>query len=86
MEEVSVRSGEVTHKHREETGTSNQGVGTNPAGVNLVAYTRGAWKGSSVNQDEIDGLYRSSGIPEQVFCRIPGQAKSLSLPPILSAA
>ncbi|KAM0895906.1 hypothetical protein ACQ4PT_023558 [Festuca glaucescens] len=43
------------------------------AGPNLAAYTRGAWKGSDVSQAEIDWLYRSRRIPEEVFCRIPGK-------------
>jgi hypothetical protein len=42
------------------------------AGPNLVAYTRGAWRGSDVSQAEIDWLYRSQKIPEEVSCRIPG--------------
>jgi hypothetical protein len=33
----------------EEGGSSDQG-----AGLNLAAYTRGAWKGSDVSQAEID--------------------------------
>jgi hypothetical protein len=39
--------------------------------VNLAAYTRGSWKGSDVKQAEIDWLYQSRRIPEEVFCRIP---------------
>ncbi|KAM0931747.1 hypothetical protein ACQ4PT_000057 [Festuca glaucescens] len=45
------------------------------AGPNLVAYTRGAWKGSDVIQAEIDWLYRSRRIPKEVFCRIPGKER-----------
>jgi hypothetical protein len=72
MEEETGSSDEDAGEHREETGTSNQGAGANPAGVNLAAYTRGAWKGSSVSQAEIDLLYWSRRIPEEVFYRIPG--------------
>ena len=46
----------------EEAGSPDQG-----AGPNLAAYTRGAWKGSDVSQAEIDWLYRSRRIPEEVF-------------------
>ena len=45
------------------------------AGPNLAAYTRGAWKGSDVSQAEIDWLYRSRRIPEEVSCRIPGNER-----------
>ncbi|KAM0821197.1 hypothetical protein ACQ4PT_028941 [Festuca glaucescens] len=72
MEEESGGSDEDAGDHREETGTSNQGAGANPAGINLAAYTRGAWKGSTVSEAEIDWLYRSRRIPEEVFCRILG--------------
>ncbi|KAK1613582.1 hypothetical protein QYE76_019099 [Lolium multiflorum] len=41
------------------------------SGANLVAITRGTWKGSDVKQPEIDWLYRSRRIPAQVSCRIP---------------
>jgi hypothetical protein len=40
--------------------------------MNAQSYTRGAWKGSDVNQAEIDWLYRSRRIPEQVMYQIPG--------------
>ncbi|KAK1652290.1 hypothetical protein QYE76_070095 [Lolium multiflorum] len=40
---------------------------------NLAAYTRGAWRGSDMSQAEIDWLYWSRRIPEEVFCRIPGE-------------
>ncbi|KAM0829463.1 hypothetical protein ACQ4PT_066867 [Festuca glaucescens] len=54
----------------EEAGNPDQ-----DAGPNLAAYTRGAWKGSDVSQTEIDWLYRSRRIPEEVFCRIPGKER-----------
>ncbi|KAM0880544.1 hypothetical protein ACQ4PT_033494 [Festuca glaucescens] len=54
----------------EEAGNPDQ-----DAGPNLAAYTRGAWKGSDVSQAEIDWLYRSRRIPEEVFCRIPGKER-----------
>ncbi|KAM0903733.1 hypothetical protein ACQ4PT_018495 [Festuca glaucescens] len=54
----------------EEAGNSDQ-----DAGPNLASYTRGAWKGSDVSQAEIDWLYRSRRIPEEVFCRIPGKER-----------
>ncbi|KAM0890878.1 hypothetical protein ACQ4PT_026770 [Festuca glaucescens] len=54
----------------EEAGNPDQ-----DAGLNLAAYTRGAWKGSDVSQAEIDWLYRSRRIPEEVFCRIPGKER-----------
>jgi hypothetical protein len=38
-----------------------------------MVYTRGAWKGSDVKEAEIDWLYRSRRISEEVFCRIPGK-------------
>ncbi|KAM0901262.1 hypothetical protein ACQ4PT_020094 [Festuca glaucescens] len=54
----------------EEASGSDQDVGPN-----LAAYTRGAWKGSDVSQAEIDWLYRSRRIPEEVSCRIPGNER-----------
>ncbi|KAM0851442.1 hypothetical protein ACQ4PT_052421 [Festuca glaucescens] len=54
----------------EEAGNPDQ-----DAGPNLAAYTRGAWKGSDVSQAEIDWLYRSRRIPEEVFYRIPGKER-----------
>ncbi|KAK1667849.1 hypothetical protein QYE76_056008 [Lolium multiflorum] len=51
----------------QETGSSSQVSGVDPAGV-----TRGAWMGSNVSQYEIDWLYRSRRIPEGVSCRLPG--------------
>ncbi|KAK1626742.1 hypothetical protein QYE76_001057 [Lolium multiflorum] len=50
----------------EEAGGPDQDAGPDPA-----SYTRGAWKGSNVSEVEIDWLYRSRRIPEEVFCRIP---------------
>jgi hypothetical protein len=52
----------------QEARSSGQG-----SGVNLAAYTRGAWKGSDVKQAEINWLYRSRRIPAQVSCRIPNK-------------
>jgi hypothetical protein len=49
---------EGTGRRGEEASNSGQGVG-----VNLAAYTHGAWKGFDVNQAEIDWLYRSRRIP-----------------------
>ncbi|KAK1662142.1 hypothetical protein QYE76_050301 [Lolium multiflorum] len=51
----------------QEASSSGQG-----SSANLAAPTRGAWKGSDVNQPEIDWLYRSRRIPAEVSCRIPG--------------
>ncbi|KAK1666839.1 hypothetical protein QYE76_054998 [Lolium multiflorum] len=51
----------------QEAGSSGQA-----SGVDLSGVTRGAWKGSDVNQHEIDWLYRSRRIPEGVSCRLPG--------------
>jgi hypothetical protein len=51
----------------QEASSSGQG-----SGVNLAAYTSGAWKGSDMKQPEIDWLYRSRRIPAHVSCRIPG--------------
>ncbi|KAM0917053.1 hypothetical protein ACQ4PT_009790 [Festuca glaucescens] len=66
---------EETGEPDEETGGHDEGAGSSgqASGVDLTAYTRGAWKGSDVNQAEIDWLYRSRRIPEEVFCRIPGK-------------
>jgi hypothetical protein len=55
-----------------DTGQGQEASSSGQAsGVNLAAYTRGAWKGSNVNQVEINWLYRSRRIPEEVSCRIP---------------
>jgi hypothetical protein len=54
----------------EKAGGPDQG-----AGPNLAAYTHGAWRGSDVSQVEIDWLYRPLRIPEEVFCRIPGDER-----------
>ncbi|KAK1626901.1 hypothetical protein QYE76_001216 [Lolium multiflorum] len=51
----------------QEAGSSGQA-----SGVDLSGVTRGAWKGSDLNQHEIDWLYRSRRIPEGVSCRLPG--------------
>ncbi|KAK1607976.1 hypothetical protein QYE76_031649 [Lolium multiflorum] len=53
-----------------EAGSSSQG-----AGIDLDSYTRGAWMVSDVTQAEIDWLYRSQRIPEEVWCHIPGQER-----------
>ena len=53
-----------------EAGSSSQG-----AGIDLDSYTRGAWMGSDVTQAEIDWLYRSRRLPEEVWCRIPGEER-----------
>ncbi|KAK1632697.1 hypothetical protein QYE76_007012 [Lolium multiflorum] len=68
MEEEAIRTDKESGRLGEEAGSSGQGTG-----VNLAAYTRGAWKGSDVSQAEIDWLYRSRRIPEEVFYRIPGK-------------
>jgi hypothetical protein len=68
LEEELDRMDEETGRRGQEASSSGQA-----SGVNLADYTRGAWKGSSVNQAEIDWLYRPRRIPEQVFCRIPGK-------------
>ncbi|KAK1625823.1 hypothetical protein QYE76_000138 [Lolium multiflorum] len=57
---------EVGAGRGQETGSSSQATGANPA-----AITRGAWKGSDVKQPEIDWLYRSRRIPAEVVCRLP---------------
>ncbi|KAK1652989.1 hypothetical protein QYE76_070794 [Lolium multiflorum] len=66
-----------------EAGTSNSvpatgnqgeaGSSSRSTGVDLDSYTRGAWMGSDVTQADIDWLYRSRRIPEEVWCRIPGE-------------
>ncbi|KAK1625829.1 hypothetical protein QYE76_000144 [Lolium multiflorum] len=53
-----------------ETGSSSQGTG-----IDLNSYTRGAWMGSDVTQAKIDWLYRSRRMPEEVWCRIPGEER-----------
>jgi hypothetical protein len=45
------------------------------AGPNTAVNTRGSWRGSDVSQAEIDWLYRSRRIPEEVSCRIPGDER-----------
>jgi hypothetical protein len=64
---------EETDRSEEEAGGHDQGAGPNPA-----VYTRGSWRGSDVSQAEIDWLYRSQRIPEEVFCRIPGSERELA--------
>ncbi|KAK1612372.1 hypothetical protein QYE76_036045 [Lolium multiflorum] len=64
--EASSSAPEATGRGHEAS-SSGQG-----SGANLVAPTRGAWKGSDVKQPEIDWLYRSRRVPAQVSCRIPG--------------
>jgi hypothetical protein len=61
----------------EEAGGSDQDTGDDAehAGIDLNSYTRGAWMGSDVTQAEIDWLYRSRRIPEQVFSQIPGKER-----------
>jgi hypothetical protein len=66
MEETSATP-EADTGRGQEASSSGQG-----SGVNLAAYTRGAWKGSDVKQAEIDWLYPSRRIPAQVACRILG--------------
>ncbi|KAK1615952.1 hypothetical protein QYE76_021469 [Lolium multiflorum] len=56
-----------------DTGRSQEaGSSSQAPGVDLSGITRGAWRGSDVNQHEIDWLYRSRRIPEGVSCRLPG--------------
>jgi hypothetical protein len=58
----------------EDTGRGHKANSSGQAsGVNLAAYTRGAWRGSDVKEADIDWLYRSRRIPEEVSCRIPGE-------------
>ncbi|KAK1678906.1 hypothetical protein QYE76_039754 [Lolium multiflorum] len=75
LEEELARMDEEFGAPDEETGGRGQEASSSgqASGVNLTAYTRGAWKGSDVKQAEIDWLYRSRRIPEEVFCRIPGK-------------
>ncbi len=60
--DVSSSAPEAGTGRGQEASSSSQASG---------AITRGAWKGSDVKQPEIDWLYRSRRIPEQVLCRIP---------------
>ncbi|KAM0852058.1 hypothetical protein ACQ4PT_052018 [Festuca glaucescens] len=75
LEEELARMGEETGEPDEETGGQEEGADSSgqASGVDLTAYTRGAWKGSDVNQAEIEWLYRSRRIPKEVFCWIPGK-------------
>jgi hypothetical protein len=61
---------EELDRMEEEAGGPDQ-----DAGPNLADYTRGSWRGSDVSQAEIDWLYRSRRIPEEVFCRIPSNER-----------
>jgi hypothetical protein len=73
IEEELARMDETSAAPKADTGrgqeASSAGQGS---GVNLAAYTRGAWKGSDVREAKIDWLYRFRRIPEQVACQIPG--------------
>ena len=60
--DVSSSAPEAGTGRGQEASSSSQASG---------AITRGAWIGSDVKQPEIDWLYRSRRIPEQVLCRIP---------------
>ncbi|KAK1686025.1 hypothetical protein QYE76_046873 [Lolium multiflorum] len=72
-EEDTGSSGQATGDQGKEAGSSSQGAAAISSGVDLNSYTRRAWMGSDVTQAEIDWLYRSRRIPEEVFCRIPGK-------------
>ncbi|KAK1631594.1 hypothetical protein QYE76_005909 [Lolium multiflorum] len=74
-EEDAGSSGQATGGQGKHVGSSSQGADANCSGIDLNAYTRGAWMGSDVTQAEIDWLYRSRRIPEEVFCRIPGEER-----------
>jgi hypothetical protein len=74
-EEEAGGSDQATGNQGEHAGSSSQGADVNYAGIDLDSYTRGAWIGSDVSQAEIDWLYRSRRIPEEVFCRIPGKER-----------
>jgi hypothetical protein len=67
-EEDLARMEEESGERGEDASSSGQASDVNPA-----AYSRGAWKGSDVKQAEIDWLYRSRRIPEEVLYRIPGK-------------
>jgi hypothetical protein len=68
-------SDQATGDDGEHAGSSVQGADDDYAGVELDSYTRGAWIGSDVTQAEIDWLYQSGRIPEEMFCRIPGKER-----------
>ncbi|KAK1613919.1 hypothetical protein QYE76_019439 [Lolium multiflorum] len=74
-EEDTGSSGQGTGDQGKEACSSSQGAAAISSGVDLNSYTRGAWMGSDVTQAEIDWLYRSRRIPEDVFCRIPGKER-----------
>ncbi|KAM0921736.1 hypothetical protein ACQ4PT_006674 [Festuca glaucescens] len=82
-ESAEISLGEEEAVERETDGLEEdlarmQEEASNPdqdADPNLAVYTRGGWKGSDVSQAEIDWLYRSRRIPEEVFCRIPDKER-----------
>ncbi|KAM0907458.1 hypothetical protein ACQ4PT_016110 [Festuca glaucescens] len=76
LEEDLARMEEESGERGGEAGSSDPASCVNPA-----AYTRGAWKGSDVKQAEIDWLYRSRRIPEEVLYRIPGKEREPSPEP-----
>ncbi|KAK1653109.1 hypothetical protein QYE76_070914 [Lolium multiflorum] len=71
-EEDAGGSEQLTGNDEENAGGPGEGTDAQFPGIDLDAYMRGAWTGSDVTQAEIDWLYRSRRIPEEVFCRIPG--------------
>ena len=74
LEEELARMEEESGAPDEATGRDQEASSSGQAsGANMPVYTRGAWKGSDVNQAEIDWLYRSRRIPEEVMYRIPGE-------------
>ncbi|KAK1625832.1 hypothetical protein QYE76_000147 [Lolium multiflorum] len=74
LEEELARMAEESGAPDEATGRDQEASSSGQAsGANMPVYTRGAWKGSDVNQAEIDWLYRSRRIPEEVMYRIPGE-------------
>jgi hypothetical protein len=74
LEEDLARMNSESGAPVEDTGRGQEASSSGQASaVNLAAYTRGAWKGSDVKQAEMDWLYRSRRIPEEVSCRIAGE-------------
>jgi hypothetical protein len=71
-EEEAGGSEKLTGNDEEHAGGPGEGADADFPGIDLDSYTRGAWMGSDVTVAEIDWLYRSRRIPEEVFCRIPG--------------
>jgi hypothetical protein len=58
LEEELARMEEVSSVPDEDTGRGQEASSSGPAsGTNPQGYTRGAWKGSDVNQAKIDWLY-----------------------------